>query len=226
MSDTPTFEPDPAPREETAPEPPIAALHTHEPMSLGRMLEVIRAEAKSDGVLTVGELLDAFGPRAHGPLLFAPALIAVAPIIGALPGISLTMAALMTLFALQLVLGLERPWAPDALRDAKLPGDGVIKALDLIGPTARAADRVFKPRLRLFAQRPWLRLTGAVALCAALMACVGALLPGLIVPPALVILVLAVGLATEDGLLLLAAYALTAAVAVGGFLLIVNFAVV
>ncbi len=196
------------------------------PLSLTGMLDVIRANAEDDGVLTVGELLEAFGPRAHGPLLFAPALIAVAPVVGGLPGISLTMGALMLLFAAQLALGLPRPWAPKALQDVKMPGSAVTKALDLLAPVTRAADRVFKPRFQMFARPPWLRLTGAIAVFAALLACIGALVPGLIVPPALVIIVLAVGLTTEDGLVLLVAYALTAATAWAGWWLAMRLGVV
>lgn len=218
-----------APRHEDAAAAPGAtrlAADGRAPLRLAEMFEVIRGEAESDGVLTVGELLDAFGARAHGPLLFAPALIAVAPIIGALPGISLTMAALMLLFAAQLAAGLSRPWAPEALRSVTIPGAAVVKALDLMGPVARVADRVFKPRLRVLAQTPWLRLTGAIAMFAALLACVGALVPGLIVPPALVIIVLAIGLTTEDGLVLLIAYALTAATAWAGWWLALRLGLV
>ncbi len=183
-----------------------------EPLSLIDMLAIIRAQALEDDRLTVDELLDAFGERAFGPLLFAPAFIAVAPIIGMLPGVSLTMAALMTLFSLQLALGLRRPWAPAPLRRASLPGGAVVRALDAVGPTARLICRVFKPRLQFLARRPWVHLTGLIALLAALLTCIGALVPGLIVPPAVVIILVALALAAQDGATLLIAYALTAGV--------------
>lgn len=183
-----------------------AQASAHKPLRLNDILATIHEQATNDGVLTIGELLQAFGARAHGPLLLTPALIAIAPIIGALPGISLSMAALMTLFALQMALGLERPWAPQFLQNVAIPGGAAARALDLMAPAARALDRVFRPRWRFLAHKPWLHLTGMVALFAALMSCVGALVPGGVVPPAVVIILIALGVALEDGLVLAGAF--------------------
>ncbi len=178
------------------------------PLSLMQILEILEHQAQIGGKLTVEEIVNAFKTRVYGPLLFAPALIGVLPVIGALPGVSMGVAALITFIALQLALGLPRPWLPRFLMRVSLPGEATVKALRSCHPAARRMERWFKPRLVFLTRPPWRYVTGVAALCLGLMACVGALVPGLIVPPLLVIMVLALGMAADDGLVLLIAFAL------------------
>ncbi len=181
---------------------------SEEPLKLGEIFDVLEEHSLDDGKLTIDEVIDAFGSRAYGPLLLTPALIGVLPIIGALPFVSLSVAFLLVLLSLQLAIGLEQPWLPGFLKGISLPGHRTVKALDACRPAARRVEKLFRPRMVFLTQQPWIRLTGVAALALSLLAVVGALAPGLIVPPLLVMIVLALGLAANDGLVVLISLAL------------------
>ena len=67
---------------------------------------------------------------------------------------------------------------------------------------------------------PFVWLEGLLATVLAIGMALGALVPGGIVPPALPMLILALGLITQDGLLIVASFALTMIlVAIGGWVI-------
>ena len=73
---------------------------------LKELVDSIEDEAEDDDP-TIGELLEASGSRSMGPVLFIPALIAFSPV-GAIPGMSIAMGAVIILFATQLIIGRSR----------------------------------------------------------------------------------------------------------------------
>lgn len=173
------------------------------PAPLTGVLEQIRNDP-SDGSITVVEILDAFGARTYGPLLLAPAIIAVLPIIGALPGVSIATALLTLIVAAQMLIGRQKIWAPKGFLQLKLPRSAVRRAAAGLEPAAHRIERIMRPRLRFLARAPWIHLVGANAVLIALAMTIGALAPGAIVPPALAMIVLALGLTTQDGVVIFA----------------------
>lgn len=186
-------------------------------MRLAEVVARLREEAPKDGRLSIQEVLDAFRARVYGPLLMLPAIIAVFPIIGALPGVSIGTALIMTLGSLQLFFGLRRPWLPRSLRRMSLPCERAIQVLNAVEPWARRFDYVLRPRLQFFFGWPGIHLTGALCVATGLLALAGAMVPGLIVPPALLMILIAFALIAEDGIMLLICAALAAATAWAGY---------
>jgi hypothetical protein len=172
-------------------------------MKLAEVIEVLCEQSKVRNRLTVEEILNAFGARVYGPLLLLPAVIAVFPVIGALPGVSITMAMVMLLASLQLALGLSRPWLPRGLKQASLTRPRAEAVLNGLAPWARRFDVVLRPRLRFLFTWPGVHLTGLLCVGVAVMALIGSLLPALIVPPSMIMILIAFALVANDGALLL-----------------------
>ena len=185
------------------------------PSSLSGVLD--RLQDRGGGAtVSVGDLLRAFGRPAFGPVLLVPSLIAILPVIGALPGVSLSMAAMSVLLTVQMLFGRSVPWLPQKLRDISLPADKLDTAIDVARPWVKRLEKLFKPRWTFLAEPPfrWLEALLANVLAAGMM--IGALVPGGIVPPAVAMIVLALGLTTKDGLVVFVALVSTLAVGILG----------
>src|SRR3954468_1934778 len=63
----------------------------------------------AQGSITVGEIIDRFGPRAFGALLFVFAIPNVLPLP---PGSSTILGLPLLLIAPQIAIGIRRPWLP------------------------------------------------------------------------------------------------------------------
>jgi len=159
----------------------------------------------------VDDLADAIGRRSYGPLLLTPALIAIIPVVGALPGVSWLMAALATLISLQFVFLRRRVWLPDRLGAVKLPAEALHKGIDQSRPWIERADRWFKPRFEfiLTPSSTWLIALTCLAVSASMFPF--SLVPGGVLAPGLALAVLAFGLAAHDGIWILIGLALSAA---------------
>jgi hypothetical protein len=184
-------------------------------MKLAQVITSLRSEGLEDDKLTVEEVLDLFRARVYGPLVMLPALIAVFPVIGALPGVSLAMAMILLIGSIQLAAGLPRPWLPASLKRICLNrqrAEAVLKALE---PWAKRFDQVLRPRLVFLFEPPGVHLTGALCVVVALLTLIGALVPGLIVPPALVMILIAFALIANDGFVLILSAVLTAGLVYG-----------
>jgi hypothetical protein len=173
---------------------------TDAPLSFLDVLDTIERAGQADRV-NLGEILDSFGNRAFGPFMLVPALVAVLPVVGALPGVSLVMAGVELVVALQFVLGERRLHLPKRVRQLAIPRRALSFSLRMVRPVAKWAGKVVKPRLRLLTDGGRLA-TGALAVLLALLMFVGALVPGGIVPPALGMIVLGLGLTSQDGVLI------------------------
>lgn len=189
-------------------------------MRLAEVICVLREQAEIDDHLSVQEVLDAFRARVYGPLLMLPAVIAVFPVIGALPGVSLAMASILTLGSLQLAIGMPKPWLPGALRRVSFSKTRAQAVLNGLEPWARRFDRLLRPRMRFLFTWPGIHLTGLLCVFVGLLTMVGALAPGLIVPPALLMILIAFALIATDGWLLAACAGLAVAIAAGGLWLV------
>lgn len=184
------------------------------PESVGDTLRALKRAGRSRET-SIGDLLDAFGQRTYGPLLFAIGVIALSPI-GAIPGASVVCASLVILLALQMSFSTGAPWAPRPLRRITVGSGTARHGIDKVEPHLRKLDRVIRPRWHRLLGRPALHLVSA-ALCvlAALMYPL-ALVPWGVMPVAAAITVISLGLLGRDGLLV--------AIGLGATLLTVGFA--
>lgn len=110
-----------------------------EPHSVGDVLDTLR-ELADAGDVQVGHMVEAFGGRSYGPALVVLPLIEMSPI-GGIPGLPTVLAAIIALFAVQIVLGRKHLWLPGFVGRRRLPADKVRKAADKLTGFARFMDR-------------------------------------------------------------------------------------
>jgi hypothetical protein len=159
----------------------------------------VNARSASDNV-KVGVLIDAAARRSYGPLLLFVGLFAISPAT-ILPGMTSLTAIVILLIAVQMGLGVRRPWLPRRVRRFEVPRRLV---LDLIAAARPAVGRIdgawLRPRLEFLLRPPFLPV---VALCVALAALVT--LPLSFIPlaplaPSAAIVFFGLAMAARDGL--------------------------
>jgi hypothetical protein len=161
--------------------------------------------------ISLGDITRLLGDRGYGVLMLVLALP------GALPGISSIAAVPLALVALQLTIGLPRPWLPRFLAARSLSRADFARMVERAGPHLARIERLLRPRLTVLAGPVGERVIGLVCLALALLLTVPVLfnLP-LVVPIAL----MALAILERDGVvaaigLLAGCIALGAVVGIG-----------
>ena len=176
-----------------------------------RFSEVLRTLADEDGdVLSIHDIICAFGERAFGALMLTVGLLNLLPWP---PGGTTVVGAPLLFITVQLAIGQDQLWLPRWLRRASFSRKNFRTGLDKVAPWLQRAERWTKPRLQWAVIGPSERLIGIAAL---LLTCILVLpIPGGNFVPALVIVTFALALVQRDGLLALAGWAgVTAAVVI------------
>ena len=184
------------------------------------ILDELADTARERERVEVGTLVEAFGHRGYGALLLVPALIEVSPV-GGIPGVPTALAAIVVLFAVQIVMGRDHMWLPDVIERRSVDADGLGKAVERMRPVAGRLDRWFHGRLQGLVRRPFTQI--AAGACALLALTVPPLevVPFASTAPMGAIAAFGLALLVRDGALMLVAIGLSAlAVGVGGKLLL------
>jgi Uncharacterized ABC-type transport system, permease components, COG3932 len=185
---------------------------THTQLSEPRLSEIFARtlDANADGVVVLGEVLDKAGDRGYGFLLILLAIPAFIPILP--PGTSGVLGALMSIVALQMLVGLKQPWFPKRWRH-KVLSPKVVQAIQTRGVAMlRQIERVSHPRGRRFTRNGLiLRLSALVVIALALV--LSSPMPFMNTLPALGVLLIGVGLANHDIYFLSAGWLIGTAVA-------------
>jgi hypothetical protein len=171
----------------------------------GQGLVEVLDEVKDSGDgarVTVGALLDRWGDRAFGPLLLVPALLAVAPAIGAIPGMSIGTAAFIMLVAVQRLAGRRCPWLPGRLRRVGLPQRRLDQAAEWLKPYMARLEKVLRPRWPRLSQPPFTQLVALACIALAILMIPLAFVPFGVLLPGAAIAILAAGLTVQDGLVM------------------------
>ncbi|RIA55319.1 exopolysaccharide biosynthesis protein [Dichotomicrobium thermohalophilum] len=176
--------------------------------SLAGLFDDVLANAEGDEV-SFGEAVATFRQQAYGPLLLVPSIVALTPIIGAIPGISILTATLIILIAAQMIVGRSHPWLPARLRNVSLSRGQLEQAVETMRPYLDAMDRWTRPRLLFMSEYPLYLLIPLVCILLALLMYPLALVPWGVTLPALALTILSVGLTIRDGYVLGAGYAVT-----------------
>jgi hypothetical protein len=152
-------------------------------------------DANQDGVVVLGEVLDRAGDRGYGFLLILLAIPAFIPVLP--PGTSGVLGALMTLVALQMLIGLRQPWFPRRWRQ-KILAPRTVQALQTRGVALlRKIEKVSHPRGRRFTRNGLiLRLSAIIVIGLALV--LSSPMPFMNTLPALGVLLIGIGLANHD----------------------------
>lgn len=189
--------------------------------------QIIRDLAARESV-SIGEIVEVFGTRAFGALLFFFALPNLLPLP---PGSSTILGAPLLLLAPQVAIGVAAPWLPRAVDDRRLAGADLSRAFGRLLPWIERFEKISRPRMApLFS--PWgERVIGV--LCAALAFVLILPIPLGNLLPALTIGVFGFSLFQRDGLFAVAGYVLAgfsgfllylaADVVIGGVRLLLNW---
>ncbi|MEQ9811242.1 MAG: exopolysaccharide biosynthesis protein [Azospirillaceae bacterium] len=176
---------------------------------LSAVLESMRDLGQGDDV-SVDQVLGELEGRSIGPLLLVPSFLALIPLIGAIPGISILTGTIILLISVQFFLPQRHLWVPRRLRRLSIGRDTLAKGIDKSLPAVRRIEGVLSPRLTALARKP---LNVGVPVACILMAVLmypAAFLPWAVTAPAAAIFLFAAGLTMRDGLVILLGYLVSA----------------
>ena len=156
--------------------------------------------------IAIGDMVDAFGPRAFGALMFVFSIPNLLPLP---PGSSTILSIPLLIIAPQLLIGAPNLWLPRAMDERSLRRADLRKAFDKIIPRLRRLERLLQPRLGLMFGPIGDRLIGLV--CTALVLVLILPIPFGNLLPAAAIAALSLGMAQRDGVLVMIGYGIAAA---------------
>lgn len=175
---------------------------------LSGLLERMRNDSSGEEP-SVGDILGAVGTRAYGPLLFVPAIIALAPT-GAIPGMSMLTGSLILAISLQMLFGRDQIWMPQRLLAFSVPRERLENAIDFIRPYAERVDRLVHPRQTWLAKFPFTRMIAVICGILAISMFPLAFVPFGAALPSGAIVLFSLGLVIRDGYVVIAGLILAA----------------
>jgi hypothetical protein len=175
-----------------------------EPKGLQDILHRLERTGKKKDQVTVGDMQETIGERSYGPFLLVPAVLEISPV-GAIPGVPTLLAAIIAIFAAQMVLGRQHFWVPGILRNRAVSGDKLKKAAAKMRPLGRWTDKVFRGRLQGLVRGPVVRAAAALSILLCLTVPPLELLPFASTVPMAAIAMFGLAMLVKDGLLMLLA---------------------
>lgn len=169
---------------------------------------VLEQALHSGRAITVGELFDRLGERGFGLLMIVIGLPMFIPIFP--PGSSTVIGAIYALLAVQLFLGLDRPWLPQRVRRVQL-SERVLRNLRERGlPLVRWLERFSRRRFHVLNHPVMVRVAALIIFVMGVVLASPA--PFVNVLPTIALMLIAFGLLNDDGFFLLAGMVLAAGV--------------
>ena len=177
------------------------------PKEKPRRLSDIVASIDGSTEFTVGKLIDMFGERAFGALMFIFAIPNVVPLP---PGTSAVLGLPLVFLTFQLMLGRQTIWLPESVRRRPISGHFADVFKTKASPFLNRFERVLKPRFGVAVSSNLAeRVIGIVAFVLAVILFLPIPLVNML--PGAAIACLALGLAERDGIAVLVGYAMAAA---------------
>lgn len=171
-----------------------------------RLSEIVRSLAGRPD-MTIGEIVNLFGERAFGALIF---IFAVPNILPTPPGTSALLGLPLIFLTWQLAAGRQSLWLPHTLRDRIVSGEFLSRVATGAAPVLASIERVLSPRLSfLVLSNTAERAIGIVSLCLAVLLFLP--IPFANILPAASMALLAIGLAERDGIAVMIGYSMAAA---------------
>jgi len=182
-------------------------VHPHTPREKPEALSKVLRELWEDGTdetpITIGEIVQRFGRRAFGALLFIFAIPNTLPLP---PGSSSLLGLPLLLLAPQVALGVRRPWLPRFIDQRHVKPSDLHKMLGAIVPRLEAVEKISRPRLAFMFGPIGDRVIGVICTLLAVVLILPIPLGNL--APAICIGALALGLFQRDGLIAIIGYAI------------------
>lgn len=185
-----------------------------EEKGLSDLIARLTALAGSCEKIAIHDIREEIGERSFGPFLIIPAVIEISPI-GGIPGVPTAIAIIISLFAVQILVGRKHLWLPQILERRTLDGQKLKKGLDKLSPISRGCKKIFRPRMNWVTRPPYLQLLAAVVILLCVSVPPLEFIPFASTVPMLAVMMVGIALLMRDGLA-----ALTASVmaAVSGYL--------
>ncbi len=173
---------------------------------LDQLEQLGQGRAKSDPV-SLGDIVEALGPRSFGALLLVPSLAIVSPL-SAIPTVPTILAAMIGLVAAQIILGRPALWMPGVLLRRRLTNRRLQQGLEALRPLLRRLDPYINERLTFLTDRPG--NLAALALCCVIAFFMPMIefVPFLTSIVATAMALFGLGIFVRDGLLMLAGYSI------------------
>ncbi|MGE3975174.1 MAG: exopolysaccharide biosynthesis protein [Bdellovibrionales bacterium] len=161
------------------------------------------ARAFGNKPIPIGEFVDSFGISGHAVFILILCIPFVTPV--PIPGLSTLFGILIAIAGVRISFGLP-PWVPQRWRKKEIPIT-VSKQIFSTGTKIMSkVELLTKPRLRFFSMHPaLLHFNGFIIVMMAIVLALP-LPPGTNFPPALAIVLMALGNLEEDGLIILLGY--------------------
>lgn len=156
------------------------------------------------GKVCISDIMEALSSKGFGPLIFAPALIAIMPT-GGIPGVPTVCGMIITLISIQMLFGKERPWLPQFVDNISFDEDKLHKGVNIASKATKWIDKVVKPRLKPLSSDTAKKVAAALCIFAALAMIPLEIVPFAVMIPAASVILFAIALITEDGYVFLAA---------------------
>ena len=178
-----------------------------ETQASGRTLSVVLREICDwpDEHITVGEIVDLFGRRAFGALLFAFAIPNLLPLP---PGSTTILGMPLLLLSPQVLIGVNAPWLPRKLDDRRLRRADLRKGLPRVIKVVEGIEKVSRARWGFMFGAVGDRMIGLVCTVLAFALILPIPLGNLV--PAIAVGLLGLGLFQRDGALVLVGHAVAA----------------
>jgi len=174
-----------------------------EPDGLADVLDELSHNVNRDSEqqsVRLGILLNAVGRRSYGPLLLIIGLFSVSPAT-IVPGMTTVAAAITLLVALQMALGLQRPWLPKVVLNIKIPRQPFFAFVDQARPKVERLHGVLlKERFCFMSAPPFVILVALCVAAAALVTFPLSIIPFAPLAPGSAVVLFGLGMTARDGL--------------------------
>lgn len=158
--------------------------------------------------VSVGRILDAFGGRAYGPLLFLIGVVAISPL-SAIPGAMIFSALLTVALMVQSMARRGPPWIPRRIRRVEVETARMRWAMETVLPWFEKLERMMRPRLEALVRPPVVHLWAVCCILIGLTLIPLTVVPFGVVVPGLSLAVIGLGLMGADGVLVLIGVAIS-----------------
>jgi len=158
--------------------------------------EIADAPAPPEARISLGHLIEGFGNRAFGALLFIFSMPVALPI--AIPGISAVLGAPLLFLSWQLMFGRDQPWLPEVMRSRSFRRADFARMLQRVLPYIQRVERLIGPRLIWLTNRRGEQVIGLLAFTLSVILFLP--IPFGNTVPALAIAVLALAVLERDGI--------------------------
>ena len=172
----------------------------HEHQSASAVLRAVIDEATGE-VISIGEIIEAFGERAFGFVLILFSLPNCVPNV---PGVAGIVGTPVLIFGIQMMLGHKRPWLPDFILRQTVSVSKFKRLIDIAEPKLQKLESFCRPRLTGLFGPLGDRVVGFFAFLVALSVLIP--FPGTNFPPSIALVIASIAVMEEDGYLLIAGY--------------------